>query len=42
MAKHQFGYQGEKFSDARRSLMLPHPMGEESSIANAFGACSLG
>jgi hypothetical protein len=42
MAKHEFSYQGEKFSLARTSLMLPHSTGEERSIADAFRACSLG
>ena len=29
-------YQAEKFSVARSCLMLPHPQGEEASIASAF------
>ncbi len=29
-------YQAEKFNVARSCLMLPHPQGEESSIANAM------
>jgi hypothetical protein len=33
-----FDYQAEKFSEARRALMLPHPRGEEASIAEAFHA----
>jgi hypothetical protein len=37
-----FGYQSEKFSVARRALMLPHPRGEDASIASAFGECTLG
>lgn len=37
-----FGYQSEKFSVARRALMLPHPHGEDASIASAFFECSLG
>lgn len=35
-------YAAEKFSDARRMLMLPHPQGEEHSIANAFAECDHG
>ncbi len=35
-------YQAEKFSAARRALMLPHPRGEATSIAAAFHECSLG
>jgi hypothetical protein len=42
MARHQFGYLGEEFSLTRLSLMLPHPIGEDSSIADAFNVCSLG
>jgi hypothetical protein len=42
MAKRDFSYQGEKLAVARSSLMLPHSMGEEHSIAHAFHACSLG
>ena len=42
MAKERFGYQGEKLSQARSSLMAPHEMGEEHSYASAFHACSLG
>lgn len=38
----KFAYQAEKFSAARRSLMLPHPKGEATSIAAAFHECSLG
>ena len=37
----QYGYQSEKLSAARRSLMLPHPQGIEASIASAFHACAL-
>ena len=37
-----FSYQAEKFSAARRSLMLPHVKGEAQSIASAFHECSLG
>ena len=29
-------YQSEKFNQARRALMLPHPGGEATSIAEAF------
>jgi len=35
----RFDYQGEKLSQARSSLMLPHTMGEEQSIASAFEVC---
>jgi hypothetical protein len=38
----KFGYQAEKFSAARRNLMLPHPQGEAQSIAGAFHECWLG
>lgn len=38
----KFSYPSEKFSSARRSLMLPHPNGEASSIASAFHSCTLG
>jgi hypothetical protein len=34
--------QAEAFSTARRSLMLPHPRGEQDSIARAFQECRLG
>jgi len=34
--------QAETFSTARRSLMLPHPRGEQDSIARAFHECRLG
>ena len=29
-------YQSEKFTQARRNLMLPHPKGEAAAIAHAF------
>jgi len=35
-------YQSEKFSVARGCLMLPHPQGEESSMANAMFNIMLG
>lgn len=35
-------YQAEKFSTARRALMLPHTRGEHEAIASAFHECSLG
>lgn len=35
-------YLHEKLVAARRALMLPHPQGEEQSIANAMHECSLG
>ena len=34
-------YQSEKFSQARRKLMLPHARGEAASIAEAFLEISL-
>jgi hypothetical protein len=37
----KFGYQVEKFSAARRNLMLPHLRGEAQSIAGAFHECWL-
>lgn len=37
----RYGYQSEKLSAARRSLMLPHPQGVETAIASAFHACDL-
>lgn len=36
-----YSYQHEKLMVARRSLMLPHTMGEAHSIYGAFLACSL-
>lgn len=38
----KYSYQVEKFSGARRALMLPHPGGEDTSIAHAFLACHHG
>jgi hypothetical protein len=38
----KFAYQAEKVSPGRRSLILPHPKGEATSIADAFRECSLG
>ncbi len=38
----KFTYQFEKFSLARRCLMLPHSMGEAQSVASAFQACHRG
>ena len=29
-------YQSEKFNQARRNLMLPHPKGESAAVAHAF------
>ena len=40
MDRDRFSYQGEKLSQARSSLMLPHPMGEARSLALAFELCS--
>jgi hypothetical protein len=37
-----YGYASEKFSNARHSLMLPHPRGEAASIAAALMDCDLG
>lgn len=37
-----YEYASEKFSTARRSLMLPHPSGTAASIASAFCEVSLG
>lgn len=34
-----YGYPWEKFHVARGTLMLPHPRGEEESIADAFSSC---
>jgi hypothetical protein len=38
----RFGYQGEKLSQARSTLMLPHELGEEQSLADAFDFCTRG
>ena len=38
----KFTYASEKFSTARRSLMLPHPDGEIASVVDAFNECSHG
>ena len=38
----KFNYPAEKLSIARRALMLPHPNGEEESIASAFFECQSG
>ncbi|GEM_PF-1000458 len=37
-----YAYPSEKFSAARRRLMLPHREGEDMAIADAFHECSLG
>lgn len=37
-----FFYASEKFAAARRILMLPHPKGEATAVADAFHECSLG
>jgi hypothetical protein len=42
MGHHPFGYQSEKFSLARRAIMIPFPRGEAQGIADAFLACHLG
>jgi len=38
----KYTYASEKFATARTSLMLPHPRGETTAIADAFFECSLG
>ncbi len=38
----KYAYVSEKFSAARRNLMLPHPENEIKSIADAFVECSHG
>jgi len=38
----KYSYPAEKFSTARRYLMLPHTKGEAESIMLAFHECSLG
>ena len=38
----KYSYPAEKFSTARRCLMLPHTSGEAESIMHAFHECSLG
>ena len=35
----KFMYQAEKFANARRALMLPHPKGEVAAINAAFLEC---
>ncbi|WP_249584362.1 hypothetical protein [Pseudomonas viridiflava] len=37
-----FSYAAEKFASARSALMLPHPNGEDQSIATAFFECRQG
>jgi len=37
----KFTFASEKFATARRSLMLPHPNGDTTAIADAFSECSL-
>ena len=37
----KYEYAAEKFATARRSLMLPHPNGDTTAIADAFSECSL-
>ena len=37
-----FSYAAEKFASARSVLMLPHPQGEDQSIATAFFECRQG
>ena len=38
----KYVHQAETFSTARRALMLPHPRGEQDSIAKALHECWLG
>lgn len=38
----KFMYPAEKFSAARRNLMLPHSQGEARSICDAFSECGSG
>jgi hypothetical protein len=38
----KYVHQAETFSTARRALMLPHPRGEQDSIARALHECRLG
>ncbi len=38
----EFPRQAERFSAARRCLMLPHPEGVTESMAKAFEACAIG
>lgn len=38
----KYSYQAEKFSVARRALMLPHTRGVSESVAAAFIECSYG
>ena len=38
----EFVQQSQRFSAARRSLMLPHGDGEAAAIASAMNACALG
>lgn len=37
----KFSEQTSRFSEARRKLMLPHPIGEAESIRIAFDECSI-
>jgi hypothetical protein len=37
--KSDFMYPSEKLNDARRALMLPHPLGEADSLVRALEAC---
>jgi hypothetical protein len=36
----KFAYESEKLSQARSSLMAPHPFGQEQAFLNAFDFCS--
>lgn len=39
MTEPRFSYQTEKLDQARSTLMLPHELGEEQSLASAFDFC---
>jgi hypothetical protein len=38
----RLGYPAEKFAAARRTLMAPHPGGDDRSFAGAFLECDIG
>ncbi len=42
MIQDRYRYPAEKFGDARRILMAPHPSGEADSFTAAFHECDLG
>jgi hypothetical protein len=41
-SKPNYGYQADKFRDARKLFMLPHPRGEQDAIFRAFNECRRG